>query len=308
MHALVRPARWLYDQPYVLLMFPGLFWGANITLGRYVVDHVPPIALAQIRWTLAFFILLPFAWRHARRDWSAVRGRFWLIALLSLTGVSIYNTLVYIGLQDTPAINAALLQSFQPVMFAVFSLVIYRDRLTGNQALGIAISFVGVAAIISRGEPSRLLGFSFNEGDLWVVTAIVAYALYAAMLRSRPKIHPLSFLLVTIGLGAVLLVPATIYEVAVEGRRVPLDGLTIATGLYVAIGASLLAYFCFNRGVELIGANRAGPFMHLVPLFGSLFAIVLLGEIVRWYHLAGWLMILAGIAIAQRRSRGDVPR
>jgi drug/metabolite transporter (DMT)-like permease len=190
----------------------------------------------------------------------------------------------------------------------MFALLIYRDRLTMPQALGIAISLIGVAAIISRGEPARLLAFSFNEGDLWVLAAILAYALYTVLLKSRPTIHPLSLLLVTVGLGALLLVPATAYEVIVAGESVPFDGVTIATGLYIAIGPSLLAYFCFNRGVQLIGANRAGPFMHLVPPFGSLFAIVFLGEAVHWYHGTGWLLILVGIAVTQRPPRRTPPQ
>lgn len=298
----VRAARWLYGQPYLLLMMPPLFWGLNITLGRYVVGHIPPVALSQIRWTLAFLLLLPFALGRFRRDWPAIRRQMPLVVVLSLTGISIYNTFVYVGLHTTTAINAALLQAFQPVMIAVYALLIYGDRLTAYQATGIAVSLVGVVAIVTRGDPSLLFAFEINGGDLWVLAAILAYALYTALLKSRPNVHPMSLILALLGLGQLFLVPATVWEWA-AGAETRFDLLTVAAGLYVAVFASILAYFCFNRGVELIGPNRTGPFLHLVPLFGSLFAILLLGEAPHWYHAAGWLLIVAGITIAQQRRR-----
>lgn len=300
-----RAARWLYGQPYVLLVMPPLFWGLNITLGRHVVGHIPPVALSQIRWTLAFVLLLPFAAGRFVRDWPAIRRQMPLIVVLSLTGISIYNTFVYVGLHSTTAINAALLQSFQPVMIAVYTLLIYGDRLTAYQAIGIAVSLAGVVAIVTQGEPSVLFAFAINGGDLWVLAAILAYALYTALLKSRPKVHPLSLILVLLALGQLFLVPATVWEWA-TGARTHFDLLTVLAGLYVAVFASILAYFCYNRGVELIGPNRAGPFLHLVPLFGSLFAIVLLGETPYWYHATGWMLIVAGITIAQQRRRRAV--
>ncbi len=295
-----RIAERLYAAPYLLLVVPPMMWGGNITLGRFVADHIGALPLAQMRWTGAFLILLPFAWRHVARDLPAITRSLPILFVLAATGISAYNTLVYEGLKDTTALSAALLQSFMPVMIAALALVIYRERLTFFQGAGIAVSLVGVLLILSRGEPSTLLALDFNRGDLWVIGAIFVYALYTTVLKSRPRIHPLSLLLVLVAIGQALLWPFTIAALA-AGSPFPLDLTTLATGLYVTLFASLLAYFCFNRGVQLLGPNRASPFFHLVPVFGSAFGILFLGERLGWFHAAGWLTVLAGVALAQRK-------
>lgn len=291
----------IWDAPYLLIVVPTMLWGGNITLGRAVAHHIDALPLAQMRWTGAFLILLPFAWKRAAAD-LAVIGRSWpILVLLSALGISAYNTFVYHGLKETTALSAALLQSFQPVVIAALALLFYRQRLTGFQAAGIAVSLVGVLTILSRGDPAVLSTFAFNGGDLWVMAGILFYAGYTTLLASRPPIHPLSLLLVLVGVGQALLWPFTIAALA-AGARLPVDGTTLATGLYVALLASIVAYLCFNRAVQILGPNRTSPFFHLIPVFGSLFGILFLGERVGWYHALGWLLVLAGVALAQRRS------
>lgn len=293
----------IWRRPYLLLVVPTMVWGGNITLGRAVADHVSAIPLAQMRWTLAFLFLLPFAWRYAKRDLATIARSLPILLWLSLTGIATYNTLVYQGLQTTTALSAALLQSFQPMLIALFAFAIYRDRLTGFQAVGILVSLTGVLTILSRGTIETFAAFAFNPGDLWVVAGIAVYALYTTTLKSRPPIHPLSLLLVLLAIGQTLLWPVTVAALA-AGARFPLDATTLAAGLYVSLLASVLAYLFFNRAVELIGPNRASPFFHLIPTFGSLFGILFLGERPEWFHAVGWLLVIGGVALAQRRGRG----
>jgi drug/metabolite transporter (DMT)-like permease len=290
-----------FDNPYLLLTIPPLCWSSNIVLGRYIAGHVPPVALSEARWIGAFLLLLPFSLGPLRRDWPVIRRRLPILLLLSLTGVTLYNTLAYAALQETAALNGLLMQSVMPLMIAAWSLFLYRDRLTRFQFAGILCSLAGVVAIVTRGDPAVLLSLTVNRGDAVMVGAVAIYALYSALLKSRPAIHPLSFLTVLIGLGGLMLAPAFAWEIS-TGYVFQPDGLTVATIVFVILFPSLIAYVTFNRGVELIGPNRAGPFFHLIPVFGSAMAIAFLGEAPAWYHGVGYALVLGGVALAQRHS------
>jgi drug/metabolite transporter (DMT)-like permease len=291
---------WLFDQPYLLLSLTSLFWAGNVVLGRFVVGHIPPITLSFIRWLGAFAILLPFAARHLVRDWPVIRRHAWFLAFLALTGFSAYNTMAYYGLQFTTAINGLLLQSVAPLFVALWTFVLFRDRLTLRQACGICISLTGVVVIICRGSLDVLLNIAFNPGDIWFVGALFIYGFYAAILRQRPDIHPLSFLAVGMGGAAVFLLPLVIMELA-SGRTLAFDAESLMSFAYICIFPSLLGYLFLNRGIELIGANRAAPFIHLVPVFGSVLAIVLLGERFEVFHAMGYGLVFAGITVATRK-------
>jgi drug/metabolite transporter (DMT)-like permease len=293
-------AGWLFDRPYLLLPLTSLFWAGNVVIGRFIAGHVPPITLSVVRWAGATVLLLPFAARHLARDWPVIRKRAVLLAFLALTGFSAYNTMAYYGLQYTTAINGLLLQSVAPLFVALWSFVLFRDQLTLRQAGGICLSLSGVVVIICHGSLDVLLSIDFNRGDIWFVIALLIYAFYTAMLRKRPDIHPFSFLAVGMGVGAVLLLPAMALELA-RGATFIFDTESVASFAYICIFPSLLGYLFLNRGIELIGANRAAPFMHLVPVFGSVLAIVLLGERFEFFHAVGYALVFAGITIATRR-------
>ena len=300
--------RWIRDQPYLLLTLTSLFWAGNAIVGRAVVGRIPPVALAELRWIAAFLIVLPFAWRDLSRDLPVIRRHFGLLTILAFTGITAFNTLLYWSLERTTAINATLMQSVAPLLIGLFSFLLYRDALTRLQIAGIAVSLVGVAAIVSGGDPSRLFALSLNAGDLMIVFALALYALYSALLRRRPGMAQLSFLAFTMGWGAVLLLPAFVAELASGAKFEPFDASMIGALVYVAIFPSIVAYLGFNRGVELIGANRAGPFFHLIPLFGVILAVLFLGERPGMHHAVGILLILCGVMIASRGRRGGKNR
>ena len=296
-----RVGGWLFDQPYLLLALTSLFWAGNTILGRFIVGHVPPITLAFIRWSGACLILLPFAAPHLRRDWPTIRRHAGVMALLAFTGFSVYNTLSYYGLQYTTAINGLLLQSVAPLFVAMWTFALFGDRLTWRQAGGICVSLFGVVVIVCHGSLAVLLAIAFNRGDVAFLIALVVYGFYAAALTRRPPMHPFSFLAVGMGGGAVLMIPAVIWELAVAGRTMVFDAESVASFAFICIFPSLLGYLFLNRGIELIGANRAAPFIHLVPVFGSVMAVALLGERFELFHAIGYALVFAGITVAARK-------
>jgi drug/metabolite transporter (DMT)-like permease len=222
------------------------------------------------------------------------------MALLALVGFSAYNTMAYYGLQYTTAINGLLLQSIGPLFVALWTFALFGDRLTLRQACGICVSLSGVIVIICHGSLAVLLSIAFNRGDVWFVIALVFYGFYTAMLRKRPKIHPLSFLAAGMVGGAVFLIPAVIIEIA-AGRTMVFDAESVLSFAFICIFPSLLGYLFLNRGIELIGANRAAPFIHLVPVFGSVLAVVLLGERFEFYHAVGYGLVFTGITVATKK-------
>jgi drug/metabolite transporter (DMT)-like permease len=299
------PIRWLNNQPYLLLSLTSLFWAGNIVLARHVGNHVPPITLTCIRWFGVFLILLPFAWPHLKRDWPTLRAHLPLVLLLSAIGFAFNNAISYWALQYTQALNALLIQSSGPLFVALWSLILFGVRLTGAQLAGIAISLVGVLTIILRGDFSALASIAFNKGDVMFAASLVSFGLYSALIPRRPVTHQLSLISFTTCCGALMLLPFSVWEFS-TGAVLKFDLLTAATLAYVLIFPSTLAYLFFNRGVALIGPNRAAPFFHLVPVFGSAMAILLLGEQPRLFHLVGYALVLAGVVIASRQGSAKV--
>ncbi len=296
-----HPVRWLNNQPYLLLSLTSLFWAGNIVLARHVAGHVPPLTVSCLRWIGTFLILLPFAWPHLKRDWPVLRAHLPMMVFLSAIGFAYNNAISYWAMQYTEALNALLIQSAGPLFVALWSLALFGVRLTGAQLAGITISLAGVLTIILRGDFSALAGISFNRGDLMFASSLVSFGLYSALMPRRPVTHALSLISFTTCCGAMMLLPFSIWEFS-TGVTLKFDLISMTALAYVVIFPSTLAYTFFNRGLALIGPNRAAPFFHLVPVFGSAMAILLLGEQLRLFHLVGYVLVLAGVVIASRRA------
>ena len=296
----VSPGHWLANQPYLLLSITALCWAGNAIVGRLAAGHIPPVTLSFLRWTAAFLIILPFAWKHLVRDWSAIRGRLGTMIVLSVTGIGAFNTLQYWALEHTQALNTLLLQSAGPLFVALWSLILLGIRLTLAQAGGIVLSLTGVIVILLRGDLGALGGIEFNVGDIIFTVALVIFGLYSVLTLKRPNIHGLSFVAFTFGCGAASLIPLLIWEM-LSRPLMRLDLPNLLMLFYVAVFPSTLAYLCFNRGVQLIGANRAAPFFHLIPLLGSAMAMVFLGERPQLFHVVGFALVLTGVFVASRR-------
>jgi drug/metabolite transporter (DMT)-like permease len=287
----------IWNSAWTLLVLANLLWAGNIVLGRGMVGMVPPIALAYWRWTGAFLIAVGFAWPYLRRDWRVLLVRWRLMLLLSATGIATYNTMSYIGLTSTTALNVLLLQSAGPLIIILWAFALFGDRPSLWQAAGVVLSLIGVAVIAAHGSLESLLHLSLNRGDVWILVAMLIYGVYAALFRVRPAAHPMSFLVATMGIGSMMILPFYLWEVA-EGGRIE-GGLPAWLALaYIAVFPSFVAYLFFNRGIELIGAARSGQSWHLMPVFGSILAVIVLGEQFHIYHAVGIALIAGGIVLA----------
>jgi drug/metabolite transporter (DMT)-like permease len=292
----------IQDRPYLLLTMAVLFWAGNFILGRAFHNDIPPIALAFWRWLGASVLVTWPALPHLRRDHRALAGAWPAVLLLAVLGIASFNTLAYSGLQYTEAINAFLIQSLMPVMIVILSFLIFRERVTPLQSAGIVVSLSGAVMIIARGDMGVLLSLTVNRGDFLVMAAIACYAGYSVLLRKRPHVHPLAFICTTFWIGTIVLLPLYLWEsMTVAVMQVKLTSLLVIG--YVMVFPSIVSYLCYNRGVELVGANRAGLFIHLMPVFGSIMAVVFLGEMFRWYHGFGVFLIGTGIFLATRSRK-----
>jgi drug/metabolite transporter (DMT)-like permease len=296
------PLSWLSDQPYLLLSLTSLFWAGNAIVGRSAAGHIPPVTLSFVRWGTAFLIVLPFAWRHLASDWPAIRGRLGVMVTLSVCGIGAFNTLQYWSLEYTTALNILLLQSAGPLFVAIWSLIVIGVRLTPAQAAGIVVSMIGVLVILLHGDLTALAGIQLNKGDIIFTVALAIFGLYSALSYRRPTIHSLSFLAFTFGCGALCLVPLFVWELFAR-PVMQIDAANLLSLAYVAVFPSTLAYLCYNRGVQLIGANRAAPFFHMIPVFGSAMAIFFLGERLQLFHLFGYGLVLVGVFVAARKPK-----
>jgi drug/metabolite transporter (DMT)-like permease len=278
-----------------MLVVAALCWAGNFVVGRVVHADIPPITLTFWRWAVAGAVLLPFAAGPLWASRSVALKHWRLLVVLAATGVVLFHVLVYASLQTTTATNAALIMATVPVVVPVISLLLDGIGVTRRQALGIAISLIGVAVIIVRGDPTVLAGFRLAPGDLLMLLAVPMWALYTVLLRRLPPaLPPLAMLLAITAIGLVLLLPAYGWEFFVVGGIAlrPANLLSIA---YVGLFASVISYICWNRAVRQVGANKAGLFIHLMPVFSTLLAILFLGEVLRPFHFAGIALIGAGL-------------
>lgn len=288
----MKTTRWM---PYLLLLLTVLFWSGNFVLGRGVRELIPPVSLNFWRWAGAFFILLPFSAARIWRQRQLMRAHWQYLAIMAVLGISIFNTFIYTALHYTTATNTTLVNAMIPIDIVLLTWLIFGQRLHMRQAAGVMASLVGLLFIITRGDLTALQAFDFSIGDLWTLVAGVVWALYSVFLRRRPEqMDPIAFLTVVVGLGIVFLLPFYIGEVAMVGGF-ELSAPALFSLIYVCIFPSVLSFIFWNRGVQMVGANQAGIFMHLMPVFSILMAIAFLGENLYWFHLAGMVLIFSGI-------------
>jgi drug/metabolite transporter (DMT)-like permease len=285
---------------YLMLVGPALFWSGNFVLGRAVAADIPPITLSFWRWMVALLIFFPLGIRGLIREWYLVRSQpLWVLGMGTL-GVSCFNTFVYLGLQQTTATNALLINSFIPILIILLSGFVPGVPITIKKLSGILISTIGVLILIAKGQADNLLALSFNPGDLWVLMAAFCWAIYSIGLRWRPSgMTASSFLLIIMIVGVVLLWPFYGLNLMDE-PPLRLSVSNILSIAYVALFASIAAFLLWNQGVRMVGPGAAGQFIHLMPVLGTLMAILFLGEQLYLFHVAGGLAIGLGIWLSLR--------
>lgn len=289
------------------MILAALCWGANFVVGRALNNDIPPLAFNFWRWTIALVFLLPFSglkvWQYRR----IVRRHLPLTIMLAATGVAGFNSLVYTALHSTTAINAALMISTVPLLVPTLSYLFFKTPLTGRQALGTAVSMVGALVVIAHGNLAHILALDFSVGDLLVLTAAFFWSLYTAFYHRRPhEIPPVDYLVIISLLGILMLLPFYLHELVTVGGF-PLNKINITAILYVALFASVIAFIAWNHGVVQIGANKAGLFIHFMPVFSAILAIIFLHEKLYMYHFVGVVFVSLGIILSSRSGIRGVP-
>jgi drug/metabolite transporter (DMT)-like permease len=292
----------MHKSAYPILLLATLFWGGNAVAGKLAVGHVSPMLLTTARWGFAFLIICVIGWPRLKADWPKVRERAVYLLLLGAIGFTAYNAALYSALLYTSAVNASIENAGIPMVIFIANFLLFRLLPTWAQIAGFLLSLIGVALTASHGDLSRLLALDLNVGDLLVLVAVLVYSGYAVALRVKPDIHWQS-LMIALTAGAFLAsIPLTIVEAYVGATILP-DALGWGVILYTTIFASLLSQIFFVRGVELIGSNRAGLFVNLLPVFGTLLSVVLLREEFYLYHAIALALVLGGIWLAETSGR-----
>lgn len=272
-----------------------LLWSGNSIVARAIHEDVPPFTLAFLRWGGASLIALPIAWRRIMADRETIRRHWVVILMLGMVGVGSFNAFMYSGLQYTTAANSLLVQAAIPALVLLLDFLLFRTRPRLAQVAGCIIAAAGVWIIIFHADPAAMAALDFNHGDALVLCAVLLWAFYTVLLRLRPAIDGMSFLAITITIGALAMAPLAIVEL--QTRVVHFTPGALAGIAYVTLFPSLIAYFMFNKAVGEIGAGDAGAVINLQPLFGALLASLILGEPFHAYHIAGMALILVGIGI-----------
>lgn len=288
--------------PQLLLVLATLLWGGNFVIGRAVADDIPPLTLAFLRWCVAFIIFLPIVYRRTKQEWPMIKANWPAVIAMAFTGVACFNTLVYIGLHYTTSINASLMNSSTPIIIYILSFIFLKERLSKFQLVGTTLSLVGVLFIISGGSVESLRAFSFNKGDLIVLAAVFCWGIYSLLVKQYAgRLPGYSTFLVTIGLGIIMLLPFTIYELTTTSATIHWSPGTLGAILYVGIAASIVAFLSWNSGVVAIGANRASIYLNFIPLFAAIFAILFLGEKLIVAQLIGGLAVIGGVILSNKK-------
>ena len=290
----------------VLLIASSFFWSGNFFSGKIAfLSDLSPFKLSFFRWILALLILLPFTYAQIIRDLEYYKKNILLMTIISILGVTIFNSFTYISLQTTMVINSTLMASVAPVMMIGFSWLIFRTKTTTLQFTGIVLSLLGAFAIVLKGNLNNLYNLYFTAGDLWMLGAVVSWCLYSVLLKKiDSKTSQLANLEVMIIIGVIFIIPFYIME-SFNSTYLPSTGLDLAIIGYVAVFASIVAFFSWNKGVSIIGPNRASLFLHLIPVFSAIWAVSFLNEKFAFFHVIGVLFILSGIILSNIKSSND---
>ncbi len=284
--------------PYLVLLLPPLFWAGNFIVGRAFASDLGAITMSFYRWLFALCLLLPFAFQTVRRELPVIINNLPILTILALLSVASFNVLLYLGLRDTEATNALLINSSIPVWIVLFGVLFFKDTLSARRGAGILVSLIGVAYLILSGQSDH---FTVNPGDLWVISSSIGWALYSLTLRKKPsELSGLGFLAYIVFFG-VFFNGLLLSLNPLNEPPIPLTLDTLYAVGYVAIFASLGAYVCWNYGVGQLGAQVAGQYIHLMPFYGVILAYIFLNESLTSNHWISGALIATGLFLALRQ-------
>ena len=287
---------------YIFLIFATLFWSGNFIVGKAAsLYEIPPFTLNFYRWTFAWLILAPFTLKEIFQKIEYILENLKLILILGITSITIFNSIVYYSLNFTQVINGVLMISTIPVMIIFFSWIFKIEKTNFYQILGVIFSLLGVMVIVTKADLDKLLNLNFNKGDLWMVVAMLSWAMYSALLRKKKfELSQISLLQTIISAGLILLLPAYLIEMSL-GYRLNIHLPFILTLSYVVLFPGLASFFFWIKGISIIGSNRSGIFLHLMPIFSTIMAILIFKEKFMVFHFIGAVLIITGVVLSSKR-------
>ncbi len=294
--------RRLASRPYLILTITALLWAGNAIAGKFAVGHISPFTLTSLRWLVAVLILLPFSIAPLRRDWPVIRKNLPYLLFCGAIGFALFNNLLYLALNHTTAINAGILQASMPLFVFAFNFMIFQIRATGLQLVGFVLTLIGVALTASGGDLLNLAQTQFNIGDIYMVVAVIFYGLYSVALSRKPPLHWASFIIVPAIFALLVSLPFTLWE-TLQPQFVAPDGQGWAVVVYTAIFPAIISQVLWVRGLDIIGSNRGGVFINLVPIFAAALAVLLLGERFGIHHAIALVLVVAGVAMSQKLAK-----
>jgi len=291
---------------YIFLILATLFWSGNFIVGKAAsVFEIPPFTLNFYRWAFAWLILAPFTLKEILQKKDHILQNIKLILILGITSITVFNSIVYYSLNFTQVISGVLMISTIPVMIIFFSWLFKIEKTNIYQILGVIFSLLGVAIIVTKADLDNLIHLNFNKGDLWMVVAMLSWAMYSALLRKQKfKLSQLSLLQTIISAGLILLLPAYLIEMAL-GHRLNINLHFVLTLTYVVLFPGLASFICWIKGIVIIGSNRSGIFLHLMPIFSTVLAILIFKEKFMNFHLFGATFIIGGIFLSSKKTKND---
>ena len=288
---------------YIFLIFATLFWSGNFIVGKAAsLFEIPPFTLNFYRWTFAWLILAPFTLKEIFQKIEYILENLKLILILGITSITIFNSIVYYSLNFTQVINGVLMISTIPVMIIFFSWIFKIEKTNFYQILGVIFSLLGVMVIVTKADLDKLLNLNFNIGDLWMVVAMLSWAMYSALLRKKKfELSQISLLQTIISAGLILLLPAYLIEMSL-GYRLNIHLPFILTLSYVVLFPGLASFFFWIKGISIIGSNRSGIFLHFMPIFSTIMAILIFKEKFMVFHFIGAVFIITGVVLSSKRK------
>jgi drug/metabolite transporter (DMT)-like permease len=285
-----------------LAVVAALIWSGNFIVAKAVILKIPPISLNFYRWFLASIILFPFAWKFFRKEWKIVKASWHYLFWISLCGVALFNTFVYIGAHYTTAINLALIgTTSSPIFSVIFASIFLKEKIGWEKLAGMIFCIIGVLFLLTRGDLNNLLTLQFGTGDLWMLTAALSFAVYNTMVKKKPvSISPINFLFVIFSFGTLMVLPFYLWEMN-HSPTVNWDTDLVLSILYLGLGASVICFMIWNIAIGKLGAGRTALFGNLIPVFSSIEAAIMLNEEFTWVHIISMVIVFTGILLANLR-------
>ena len=288
---------------YVLLLFATLFWSGNFIVGKFAtLFEIPPLTLNFFRWVSVWFILIPFTYKDIYYNLPNIKKNWIVISFMGIITISTFNSVVYFALNYTQVINAVLVLAAIPVATIVLSSIMNIEKTNIFQLIGLLLSIIGISIVISNADIQKIASLSFNKGDLWMLVCVLTWALYSTLLKKKKfEFSQFSLIQLMVSVGILFLIPQFFYEKSI-GLELNYNKAFFVILFYVVVFPAIAAYYCWQKGIELIGPNRASMFIQLMPLFSAVFAIIIFKEKFQIYHFIGATFIIMGIYLSNKKT------